>query len=130
MTDYATLIRPTNPKNQTRRGYAPAPHKGSKYKEQRSKIPGDTKTRVGVRVIGEVPETESRPQEQWKVEPRPAPNHPAITVAAILFQPGRTVTWRFVVIIVPAILRQFPHVAQHIEQTILILIKTTHRCGM
>ena len=58
MVDDATLIHPTPTS-----AHPPHPRKGQKRKDQRSKIPGDTKAEVVDRKIGEVPETVSRAQD-------------------------------------------------------------------
>ena len=127
-TDSATQIPPfliKTYKIRNRKGSAPAPHK-----DQRSKIPGNAKTLVEVGFIGAAPVTESRTQELWSVEPRTAPNHPAAAIATVFFQPGRTVSQCIAIIVMPAILRPFPNVTQHIEQPKMIFGITRHRCGI
>lgn len=119
-----------NRKNQTCGGSAPAPRKGQKHKEQKSKIPGDTKTQVEVGTIGVDPETESRPQALWTEVPRTAPNHSDSAITSILFQPRRAIFRRIVVILMPAIYCPFQYVTGGIKKPKRIGLKRTHRRGL
>ncbi len=74
----------------SRRGYAPTKKKSKsqsskepKHKEQSSKIPGEPKAEVAVGSI--VPVTVARTQVLREVEPRAAPNHPAINGIIIAY---------------------------------------------
>jgi hypothetical protein len=94
-------------------------------KEKWLKVLGDTKTAIEVAAIWAGPEAVRRTRPVREVDPRAAAQHTAITIFAA--GPSATILGRPIIVLMPAILYPYPHIAYRIEQAKVIGCKTAHR---